>query len=301
MLHGCRFNSEALQADIESPDTAVVQPSSYQVLTNVVVRGPCTVPPHAVPNAMTSTARGSFRTVRARRKHSADTINHGMNSHDVRLCLVQNPGRVYWGADLITPPTFQFDELTTDDAKFKVVTQLLTAGICLIKGVTPKPGTVVKLANMLSVTRETDWGTPFNVQSQSDTGGQKDLAYSSEAVGFHTDNPYRHEPPAYQLLHALEHCSCPDGATPPCDTCGVVNYAVDGFHVAEQLRLEDPEGFDLLCTVVVRFENNGANGRCVECAGRKGFQCLWGVPLAAFLADTCHVTAHNLVHSPTFA
>ena len=36
----------------------------------------------------------------------------------------------------------------------------------------------------------------------------------------------------------------------------MLNFAVDGFEVAEILRLEDPAGFQLLATVPVRFENN---------------------------------------------
>jgi predicted HD phosphohydrolase len=41
----------------------------------------------------------------------------------------------------------------------------------------------------------------------------------------------------------------------------VLNYAVDGFEVAEQLRRDDPEAFRLLCTVPLRFENDGGDGR----------------------------------------
>lgn len=39
-----------------------------------------------------------------------------------------------------------------------------------------------------------------------------------------------------------------------------MNYMVDGFHVAELLRQEDPDAYRLLCEVPVRFENNGGDG-----------------------------------------
>merc|ERR550532_1460753 len=85
----------------------------------------------------------------------------------------------------------------------------------------------------------------------------KDLAYTPKPIGFHTDNPYRFPTPDFQLLHAIEHCSCTGAA--PCEECTVMNYMVDGFYIAEKLRQEDPEAFELLCTVPVRFENNGGD------------------------------------------
>lgn len=69
------------------------------------------------------------------------------------------------------------------------------------------------------------------------------------------------QPPGYQLLHALEHCTCPTGSVPPCPSCSVMNHAVDGHAVALQLLREDPEGFDLLCNTSVRFENDGGDGK----------------------------------------
>ncbi|OLP95267.1 hypothetical protein AK812_SmicGene22615 [Symbiodinium microadriaticum] len=78
----------------------------------------------------------------------------------------------------------------------------------------------------------------------------------------------------FQLLHAVEHCFCEDK---------VINYLVDGFHIAETLKKESREDFDMLrilwrCfghgtksqsfltsqrdfrDIEVRFENNGGDG-----------------------------------------
>eukprot|EP00913_Durusdinium_trenchii_P028977 g27170.t1 len=68
---------------------------------------------------------------------------------------------------------------------------------------------------------------------QSGGATKRDLAYTPRAIGFHTDNPYRDPTPDFQLLHALEHCSC---QTAPCESCSVLNYLVDGFYIAEQLK-----------------------------------------------------------------
>ena len=68
----------------------------------------------------------------------------------------------------------------------------------------------------------------------------------------HVDSPYRSPPPAYQLLHAIDHCHG--------EGCYVHNVFVDGFFVAEKLRKEDPEAFELLCDVPLRWENDGGDG-----------------------------------------
>lgn len=87
----------------------------------------------------------------------------------------------------------------------------------------------------------------------------KDLAYTPNALGFHTDNPYRHPVPSLQLLHAIKHCTCgPQPASGfPCGNCSVVNSFVDAFAMAERL---EPRHFDVLAATPVRFENNGGDG-----------------------------------------
>ncbi|CAE7320000.1 unnamed protein product [Symbiodinium sp. KB8] len=94
--------------------------------------------------------------------------------------------------------------------------------------------------------------------SQAGGSVKRDLAYTPRAIGFHTDNPYRSPTPDFQLLHAVEHCFCEDKV--PCPECSVINYLVDGFHIAETLKKESREDFDMLSQIPVRFENNGGDG-----------------------------------------
>ena len=204
--------------------------------------------------------------------------------------------RRLWNASLLAPPQFQHADLigatpgiSSEDAKLDLLTQLLSTGQALIRNVPSVDGEVVRFGELISAVRRTDWGTLFNVRTVPDDGtapvgeegsaaaaadaeaeaaaatatviGKADLAYSSTPISFHTDNPYRSPPPDYQLLHALKHCSCPDHELPPpCASCGVMNFAVDGVHVAELLRAEDPEGFELLATIPARFESNCGDG-----------------------------------------
>ena len=103
-----------------------------------------------------------------------------------------------------------------------MLANLLSVGVSLVRGVPTEFGECAKMANLLSTLRPTEWGTQFNVRAVPDSqqpGGavKKDLAYTPFPIGMHTDNPYRDPTPDFQLLHAIEQCSCPEGEG--CDPC----------------------------------------------------------------------------------
>jgi len=178
----------------------------------------------------------------------------------------QKPQRRLWRGSTAKVPTFEYSALMQDESvRLALVEEVLVGGQVLVRGVPQDDGEVVRFGQMFSTLRDTNWGPVFNVRTKPDdavkpTGSkpQMDLAYTPSFIGFHTDNPYRWPTPDFQLLHAIDHCECPDGAA-PCAECQVMNYMVDGFDVAEQLRQEDPEAFRLLCEVPVRFEHNGGD------------------------------------------
>jgi predicted HD phosphohydrolase len=59
------------------------------------------------------------------------------------------------------------------------------------------------------------------------------------------------DPPSFQLLHAIEHCSGPD--------CFVHNIFADGLRVAADLCHANREYFDILTATPLRWENNGGD------------------------------------------
>ena len=178
---------------------------------------------------------------------------------------------------LVTPPVFYHDEIvpsasrTSDDHTTstpggytdrtrKFLSVLLSTGLAVVHQVPPVDGQVVRFGTHFSSLRETEWGPQFNVRSTPDTasGGvvRKDLAYTTHSIGMHIDSPYRVDtPPAFQLLHAIEHCtptSSPEG-------CHVHNHFVDGFRVAHDLCRDHYELFQILTAVPLRWENNGGD------------------------------------------
>ena len=78
------------------------------------------------------------------------------------------------------------------------------------------------LASLIGTIRPTNFGRLFNVRSVRKA---KDLAYTSQALSAHTDNPYRKPIPGIQLLHCIKN-----------DSEGGHSTLTDGFAVSEYLR-----------------------------------------------------------------
>ena len=116
----------------------------------------------------------------------------------------------------------------------------LTLGFVIFEGVPTEPGMVLKLGSMFGFTRETNFGALFNVRS---TPNANDLAYTSLSLDPHTDNPYRAPVPGIQLLHCLVN-----------ETSGGLSTLVDGFAVAQALREQHPQAFEILASTPVRFK-----------------------------------------------
>lgn len=112
-------------------------------------------------------------------------------------------------------------------------------GFALIENVPCVPETIFKVVDLFGYVRQTNYGSLFDVRVEPDPSN---LAFTSKTIGMHTDNPYRSPVPGLQLLHCLIN-----------DSDGGENQLVDGFWVAEQLRADHPDAFELLTTVPVNF------------------------------------------------
>ena len=82
----------------------------------------------------------------------------------------------------------------------------------------------------------------------------KDTAYTNESLEPHTDNTYFTDPAGLQALHMLSHV----------DGTGGESILVDGFAVAEKLRLYDRQAFSTLCQVPVFAHASGNNGISIQ-------------------------------------
>lgn len=196
-----------------------------------------------------------------------------------------NVQRKPWGSSF-KPPVIKYEHLIGDSSenewtRLELTAHLLNTGLAIVRGAPKREGQCVELAGLLSTLRETEWGKTFDVKynppakaaakvneeaqsnnSKDNNEGRADLAYSGHYIGMHTDNPYRNPMPDFQLLHAIDHCTCDMNKpgyeeTKNCEECRTQNFFVDGLSIADRMAKETPELFDVLTTTNVRFENDG--------------------------------------------
>lgn len=129
--------------------------------------------------------------------------------------------------------------LENEGVFFQSLNIFLQYGYIILDNTPTLPNSILHIAEKYGYVRATNFGVYFEVYSRPNAN---DLAYTSHAIGPHTDNPYRDPVPGIQLLHCLVN-----------ETDGGESTLVDSISVAQQLKDEDPEGFRLLSTIPVRF------------------------------------------------
>jgi gamma-butyrobetaine dioxygenase len=150
------------------------------------------------------------------------------------------PAMRLWDGTLKDLPRARWRALPSDSELMGWLEAFLAYGFIIFEGVPSEPGMVLKVGAQFGITRETNFGTLFNVRSTPDAN---DLAYTASALDPHTDNPYRTPVPGIQLLHCLVN-----------ETSGGLSTLVDAFAVARALATRDPEAFRILSTTPVRFK-----------------------------------------------
>jgi gamma-butyrobetaine dioxygenase len=190
--------------------------------------------------AVSQAASGSFR-VRFSDGHEA-TFDAAELLTEAALTPTSHdcPTPRLWDGRLSELPRMRWHPDPNDAELASWLDAFLSFGFVIFEGVPTSPGSVLQVGSMFGFTRETNFGPLFNVRSTPDA---TDLAYTAIALDPHTDNPYRSPVPGIQLLHCLVN-----------ETRGGWSTLVDGFAVAQTLRREEPEAFDILASTPVRFK-----------------------------------------------
>lgn len=110
-------------------------------------------------------------------------------------------------------------------------------GFALASDVPPTNEATKELITRIGYVRETIFGGMWDFTANL---AFKDTAYTSAAIGPHTDGTYSIDSPGYQMFHCLKF-----------DGTGGDSTLVDGFKVADQIRRTDPIAFEVLSTVKV--------------------------------------------------
>ena len=142
------------------------------------------------------------------------------------------------------PPIVEYDAVANDDGAFlDMLHTIKHHGLCFVSGAPAEPGILESFAAKIGPIQESNFG---RIQDLILDVARGQVAQSAVALRPHTDEPYRASPPGLLLFHCIE--TDQDGA-------GASLFA-DGFELAEVLRTEDAESFDVLAKYPQAFRRH---------------------------------------------
>jgi len=150
------------------------------------------------------------------------------------------PQRVLWDAATIETqiPTVAHGDVMADDAALRQWLELTeTYGFCIVTGTPATPEATKALLERVTYIRHTVFGGFWDFTANME---HKDTAYTTLAIGPHTDGTYSFDAPGYQMLHCLAF-----------NGTGGENVFVDGFKVAEIMRRDHPAAYRLLTEIEI--------------------------------------------------
>ena len=133
------------------------------------------------------------------------------------------------------------DIINSEEGLIKWLELLHHKGIAIVKKAPVEKNSAFKVLNRISHTRETFFKTPFEVINIPKPNNS---AYTAHALKNHMDLPWFENPPGYQFLHCLVNSAK-----------GGDSSAVDAFAVAEYLKQNEKEVFDILVKTPLKFRD----------------------------------------------
>jgi gamma-butyrobetaine dioxygenase len=155
------------------------------------------------------------------------------------------PAPIIWDASLNSLPEAEWEDLDIPEHMKALLEGYYQHGFCIINETPTELDSLLLMARRFGYLRETNFGETFSVITEA---RPSDLAYTSLELSSHADNPYREPVPGIQFLHCLKN-----------EVKGGLSTLVDGLAIAEQLRAESPEQFDVLTKILVRFRYEAEN------------------------------------------
>jgi len=147
--------------------------------------------------------------------------------------------RTLWNSSLNDSPSVNFNKDFESKETLEMLKKFHEYGFIIIKNVPTKNNYIVDFANSIGAIRPTNFGVYFDVKS---IPNYNDLAYTPMHLFPHTDNPYRKPVPCIQMLHCIEN-----------EVSGGLSTLVDGFAVANHIKENFKEYYNILTSTKVRF------------------------------------------------
>jgi gamma-butyrobetaine dioxygenase len=152
------------------------------------------------------------------------------------------PGRqVTWDAGMMAQfEDFDYAAYMEDDGVLlRALKQLHTHGLLFVSKVPEDEHSVEYLANRIGPIKNTFYGSTWDVRSVPDS---KNVAYTSQDLGFHMDLLYLRQPPHIQLLHCIRSSST-----------GGASLFTDSYRTAEDMFSNHFDEFTSLTRREVNF------------------------------------------------
>jgi trimethyllysine dioxygenase len=147
--------------------------------------------------------------------------------------------RLLWDAkSVLPPPTVPYDDVMSTNQGVAAWLRLVAQyGFAIAGGTPATPEATEALARRVGYVRETIFGGFWEFTADL---SKADMAYTTEELRPHTDGTYSHDAPGLQMLHCLQF----DGE-------GGATTMVDGFRIADELRRQAPQHYELLSQVAI--------------------------------------------------
>ncbi|CAD6936286.1 unnamed protein product [Tilletia controversa] len=192
--------------------------------------------------------------------------------------------RILWGRGIASaPPTVSYEDVMgSDEGVLKWCNKIAQYGFSFVSGVPATPEATQSLIERIAFIRPTHYGGFWDFTSNLAHG---DTAYTTLALGAHTDTTYFTDPAGLQLFHLLSH-GVAEGAREgaPVEEVGPKggeSLLVDGFLAANVLREVHPEAYRTLSRVRVRTHSAGDEATLVRPLLGEGYPILQHAPRPA--------------------
>ncbi|MCJ1408942.1 hypothetical protein MMC19_003019 [Ptychographa xylographoides] len=177
------------------------------------------------------------------------SFSKNKNNNWMRKQISSNfPLRAPWSRQLLTRNnrTFPYEEyMNSTETLHEALNHLQRYGIIFIESMPSDPSSIELVATRIGPLRNSLYGSTWDVRS---VPSAKNVAYTSQNLGFHMDLLYMQEPPGLQLLHTLKASSE-----------GGESLFSDGFEAFRRIIQDTPQHAIHLKTfkVTYRYKNDG--------------------------------------------
>ena len=142
-------------------------------------------------------------------------------------------------------PRISYDSvINTEQGIHQWTKELISAGVCIIENAPIEDHIVTKTASRIAKPTETLYGSIFDVRTEINP---INIAYTNAGLRPHQDLAYYESPPFIQMLHCMQFDKAVTGGN---------STFVDTFVLADLLRQENVEAFNVLCTIPATFQKD---------------------------------------------